>query len=204
MDARWRGKVEFVMSMSGMVFRLLSIRKRILFQSGIGSIPSCQAATVKNAAGRPEIDRHRFRIQCIERMSRALVAGILFGLIPWQVLKAQSGVPQFEFVRIAAGSFYHSDLSWPNSGTSVFNKLYPVHITRAFDMQVTEVTQAQWKQVMGSLPEMLQYYKQHQGDSKPVVFVTHSDVEQFINKLNQMDSKHEYRLPYQSEWEYVA
>jgi formylglycine-generating enzyme required for sulfatase activity len=60
-----------------------------------------------------------------------------------------------------------------------------------------EVTQAQWKAVMGSNPS---YFK---GDNLPVEQVSWDDVQEFIRKLNAQTGK-QYRLPTEAEWEYAA
>ena len=60
-----------------------------------------------------------------------------------------------------------------------------------------EVTQAQWKAVMGSNPSRFK------GDNLPVENVSWDDVQAFIRKLNQLTGKR-YRLPTEAEWEYAA
>ncbi|MFI3190857.1 hypothetical protein BCS42_16810 [Crenothrix sp. D3] len=60
-----------------------------------------------------------------------------------------------------------------------------------------EVTQAQWKAVMGKNPSYLK------GDNLPVESVSYNDVQDFINKLNTQTGK-SYRLPTEAEWEYAA
>jgi len=60
-----------------------------------------------------------------------------------------------------------------------------------------EVTQAQWKVVMGSNPS---YFK---GDNLSVESVSWSDAQEFIRKLNTLTGK-QYRLPTEAEWEFAA
>jgi formylglycine-generating enzyme required for sulfatase activity len=60
-----------------------------------------------------------------------------------------------------------------------------------------EVTQAQWKSVMGDNPS---YW---QGDNLPVENVSWDDIQTFIGKLNSSTGK-SYRLPTEAEWEYAA
>ena len=60
-----------------------------------------------------------------------------------------------------------------------------------------EVTQAQWKAVMGTNPS------NWKGDNLPVEQVSWDDVQEFIRKLNAKTGK-TYRLPTEAEWEFAA
>ena len=71
----------------------------------------------------------------------------------------------------------------------------------SFYMAKTEVTQAQWRAVMGRNPFEL-YNKGC--DNCPVEGVSYEDVEAFLAKLNGQQSAHRYRLPTEAEWEYAA
>lgn len=61
-----------------------------------------------------------------------------------------------------------------------------------------EVTQAQWREIMGDNPS---YFINC--DNCPVEKVSWNDVQEFIKKLNQKIGKN-YRLPTEAEWEYAA
>ena len=60
-----------------------------------------------------------------------------------------------------------------------------------------EVTQAQWKAVMGNNPS---WFK---GDNLPVENVSWDDCQTFIRKLNQLTGKN-FSLPTEAQWEYAA
>ena len=60
------------------------------------------------------------------------------------------------------------------------------------------VTQQQWEAVMGDNPS---YFK---GGSMPVETVSWDDAQLFIQKLNQLSGKQNYRLPTEEEWEYAC
>jgi formylglycine-generating enzyme required for sulfatase activity len=69
---------------------------------------------------------------------------------------------------------------------------------RDFYMSKYQITQAQWKAVMGENPS---YFK---GDpALPVENVSWNDAKQFCKKLSKMTGKH-YRLPNEAEWEYAC
>ena len=60
-----------------------------------------------------------------------------------------------------------------------------------------EVTQAEWKAVMGTNPS------RNKGDNLPVECVSWYDCQEFIRKLNELTGK-QFRLPTEAEWEYAA
>jgi formylglycine-generating enzyme required for sulfatase activity len=61
-----------------------------------------------------------------------------------------------------------------------------------------EVTQKQWREIMGNNPSNFKNC-----DNCPVENVSWNDVQEFIKKLNQKTGKN-YRLPTEAEWEYAA
>jgi formylglycine-generating enzyme required for sulfatase activity len=75
-----------------------------------------------------------------------------------------------------------------------------VAITRAFYLQSTEVTQGQWRAVMGRNPSFFKAC----GDNYPVEQVSWQDAQEFIRRLNKKEGTSAYRLPTEAEWEYAA
>lgn len=75
----------------------------------------------------------------------------------------------------------------------------PLHVVsvKNFYIGKYEVTQAQWRAIMGTNPS---YFN---GNNLPVEKVSWYDVQNFINKLNEMTGK-KFRLPTEAEWEYAA
>ena len=69
----------------------------------------------------------------------------------------------------------------------------------SFAIGKTEVTQRQWKAIMGNNPSRFVAC----GLDCPVENVSWRDIAQFIRKLNQKTGQ-SYRLPSESEWEYAA
>ncbi|MCP4353629.1 MAG: formylglycine-generating enzyme family protein [Desulfobacterales bacterium] len=77
--------------------------------------------------------------------------------------------------------------------------LHQVTLTKPFYMQTTEVTQRQWKDVMGNNPSRFP----NCGDDCPVDGVSWDDVQEFVTELNKR-GEGTYRLPTEAEWEYAA
>jgi formylglycine-generating enzyme required for sulfatase activity len=76
----------------------------------------------------------------------------------------------------------------------------PVHevCVKDFYLGKYEVTQGQWKRVMGGNPS-----NHKESDENPVEMVSWDDALEFIRALNQMSGK-SYRLATEAEWEYAA
>jgi len=106
-------------------------------------------------------------------------------------------IPDIEFTYIPAGSF---QIGSPYSEAGRDDDEGPQQSIRirAFRMQTTELTQLQWKQVMGYNPS---FFK---GDSLPVEQVSWNQVQEFIGRLNAIDPGKGYRLPSEAEWEYAC
>lgn len=81
---------------------------------------------------------------------------------------------------------------------------HKVTISKAFYMQTTEVTQAQWKAVMGTEP-----WKGplsggvQEGANYPASCLSWNSTDLFCKKLSEMEEK-TYRLPTEAEWEYAC
>ncbi|MHC4697441.1 MAG: bifunctional serine/threonine-protein kinase/formylglycine-generating enzyme family protein [Planctomycetota bacterium] len=72
-----------------------------------------------------------------------------------------------------------------------------VKLGKGFYMGATEVTQAQWRAVMGDDPS------KWKGDDLPVEQVSWEDVQEFCRRLSTKEGR-EYRLPTEAEWEYAC
>ena len=77
---------------------------------------------------------------------------------------------------------------------------HPVEITKPFYLQTTEVSQGQWKSVMGNNPSNFTGC----GDECPVEAISWDDAIKFVEKLNQIENTNKYRLPTEAEWEYAC
>jgi len=100
-----------------------------------------------------------------------------------------------EFILIPAGSFkMGSTIGGENA------KPHEVNISKSLYLQTTEVSQGQWKKVMGDNPSSFKEC----GDDCPVENVSWDDIQRFIGKLNQLEKPKGYRLPSEAEWEYAC
>ncbi|HVZ23729.1 MAG TPA: SUMF1/EgtB/PvdO family nonheme iron enzyme, partial [Vicinamibacterales bacterium] len=78
-------------------------------------------------------------------------------------------------------------------------------IDKPFYIGRYEVTQGEWKKVMGRNPSVFQGDKvADDGDRHPVDSVSWDDAQAFVKKLNQMEHTKAYRLPTELEWEWAS
>jgi formylglycine-generating enzyme required for sulfatase activity len=129
---------------------------------------------------------------------------------PYNTTFAQSDTPTagqiwketitgMEFVWVPGGCYEMGCGSWTSD---CYRDEKPVHevCVDGFWMGKTEVTQGQWKQVMGDNPAEFQ-----KGDNYPIEKVTWSDVNKFIEKLSLLTKgAYGFYLPTEAEWEYAC
>lgn len=103
-----------------------------------------------------------------------------------------------KFVRVPSGCFEIGCGSW---ATDCFPDEKPATevCLDEFWMGKYEVTQGQWKAIMGHNPSHFQ-----KGDNYPVENVSWDDAQEYIRKLNSRDENYEFRLPTEAEWEYAC
>jgi formylglycine-generating enzyme required for sulfatase activity len=103
------------------------------------------------------------------------------------------------FVRINPGTFWMGSPT-DEPGRYSDETRHQVTLTNGYYLQTTEVTQGQWKAVMGSNPSHFSSC----GEDCPVEKVSWTDVQEFISALNTLEGTTKYRLPTEAEWEYAA
>jgi len=110
-----------------------------------------------------------------------------------------------EMVIIPAGSFRMGDLGGDGGGGSLGDYYHKrrspvrrVNIPHSFAVGKYEVTQAEWRSVMGSNPS-----KSIKDDRHPVEKVSWNDAKEYLHRLSAKTNKF-YRLLSEAEWEYSA
>lgn len=103
---------------------------------------------------------------------------------------------QMEFVRIHPEPF----LMGSETGEDNEKPVHEVTISRQFCIGKFEVTQGQWRQVMGANSVESKF----EGDDLPVTMVTYEQVLDFVRRLNRLEGEPIYRLPTEAEWELAA
>lgn len=93
------------------------------------------------------------------------------------------------FVLIPAGKFITGEII-----------AHEVILSKPLYIQTTEVTQKQWRKVMGNNPSLFKDC----GDDCPVENISWGDVQEFIRRLNQTEGVKTYRLPSEAEWEFAC
>jgi formylglycine-generating enzyme required for sulfatase activity len=111
----------------------------------------------------------------------------------------QNNAIGMNFVYLPPGSFMMGSPANESDHDSD-EKQHRVTLTKGFYIQTTEVTQGQWKEVMGNNPSDFN----HCGDDCPVEQVSWNDAQDFLSKLNRIEGTSKYRLPTEAEWEYAA
>jgi formylglycine-generating enzyme required for sulfatase activity len=113
-----------------------------------------------------------------------------------------------DFVKIPAGSFLMGCSSGDTDCSEDEKPPHKVTISKSFYMGKFEVTQGQWKKVMGEglfgIGENNPSTFKSCGDDCPVENISWNDVQEFVQKLNEKEGSNKYRLPTEAEWEYSA
>lgn len=156
------------------------------------------------------------------------LVGVGATVVPWDEWMGEKKLERPRFVWIPSGTF---DMGSPSDEIGRFTNetRHPVVITRPFFIQATEVTQGEWKRVMGSNPSSHKAC----GEGCPVDSVSWWDTLIYLNRRSVSDGLETcyeldncsgipgqsykckgvafkglacegYRLPTEAEWEYAA
>lgn len=108
------------------------------------------------------------------------------------------GGATMEFVWIEPGMYM---MGSPESEPGRYSDESPQHevtITWGFWLGKYELTQEQWKSVMGTAPWLGQDYVQT-NPNHPAVYISWDDVQDLIEKLNEATGEAIYRMPTEAE-----
>jgi formylglycine-generating enzyme required for sulfatase activity len=108
-----------------------------------------------------------------------------------KVIKNRIGM---EFVSLSPGTF----MMGSENGKADEKPSHRVVISEPFLLGRYEVTQGEWKAVMG------REHAGFKGAGYPVQFVIWKDTQDFIARLNESNDGYTYRLPTEAEWEYAC
>lgn len=101
-----------------------------------------------------------------------------------------------ELILVEAGSFM---MGSPTEEDELESPQHRVTLTRDYYMGKYEITQAQWKAVMGSNPS------EFKSANRPVGEISLNDVLNFVDKLNSLlKTADRFSLPTEAQWEYAA
>ena len=115
---------------------------------------------------------------------------------PTKTIYLDNGV-SLTMIGVAPGSF----MMGSENGNSDEKPVHRVTLTKPYYLGETEVTQAQWRAVMGNNPSGFQ------GDDRPVEWVSWHDAMAFCRKLNdegKAPKGWKFTLPTEAQWEYAA
>lgn len=121
--------------------------------------------------------------------------------------------PGMEFVQIAAGSFQMGSPDSDPEARSMEKPQHEVTISQPIWVATTEVTQAQWEQVLGKNPYLRDRSNPYQSRPCMAERITRpdhpataswNDAQEFFAALNAAEDGPDYRLPTEAEWEYFA
>jgi len=105
-----------------------------------------------------------------------------------------TGQAGIEFVLIPAGTF----IMGGETGYDDSKPPHQVTLSKPFYLGTYQVTQSQWKTIMGKNPSKFT------GDTRPVEQVSWNDGQEYVRKLNSREGVNMYRLPTEAEWEYAC
>jgi formylglycine-generating enzyme required for sulfatase activity len=136
-------------------------------------------------------------------IKRFLLLPVLFSGL---VSLAQGNI-NVQMVYVKGGYFFRGsdDRKYLSEEYENEKPVHRVNVT-SFAISKYEITQGQWRTLMGILPTPYNGadYANKDCDNCPVVKVSYDDVQEFIKRLNEKYPGKNYRLPTELEWEYAA
>lgn len=103
-----------------------------------------------------------------------------------------------KLVLLPAGEFDMGSSFEEKGRSDCESPVHRVKIKNPFYIGKTQVTQRQWKKIMGTSPSNFK------DEARPVEMVSWEEIQEFIKILNEMENIDKYRLPSEAEWEYAC
>ena len=114
------------------------------------------------------------------------------------------GGATLEMIYVSPGSF----MMGSERGSDDEKPVHKVTLTKGFWLGKYEITQAQWKSVMGSVEFEPRLFwpssPAFPGENRPMDIVSWYDCQNFIKKVNEKWGRDIARLPTEAEWEYAC
>ena len=186
--------------------RTASDRSRSAVSADAENPPAAGTVTVQQGSGASMVPAAPVARGVNPRAGKLVLAGLAaaLGLVLaawWSLGSSGTNSLDMEFVWIPAGEFL---MGTPrdDGDTGDDETRHEVRISRGFWLGKYEVTQGEWRAVMGTNPS----YFSDCGPRCPVERVSWEDVQAFVRKLNERESGrgYAYRIPTEAEWEYAA
>jgi formylglycine-generating enzyme required for sulfatase activity len=167
--------------------------------AGANSSVAMETETIQKNGVKPEPAR-RILLRIVGNV--ALVALLVFIGCKSSVQR-HPGEP--EMVKVKGGTF---TMGTSEQGSDSYDAAHSVTVS-SFSIGKYEVTQAQWKAIMGTTVSQQRDKTDPswgligEGDNYPMYYVSWYEAQEFIWRLNVVTGKN-YRLPTEAEWEYAA
>jgi len=146
-----------------------------------------------------------FKAAVLKTSLIAMAAAMILSSSCEKAPEYQGEGPKMEFVRIPAGSFQMGSPATEEGRHDNEGPVHEVRITKPFYMGKYEVTQAQWKAVMGTTLRQQRdkagspWRLKGQGPEHPMYYVSWEEAVEFCKRLGK-----KFRLPTEAEWEYAC
>ena len=133
----------------------------------------------------PIIKRRRPKYSLTWLLATTVTAGVASGLFSWLSARTLE----------KAKTEYQAAKARYDAANPEEKPAHPVTLTKPFYMGKYDVTQEQYKQLIGTNP------RKNKGNDNPVEMVSWDDAQAFCKKVTEQ-SKQAVRLPTEAEWEY--